>query len=112
MSLPNGEVIFNGRNIYQLSRQEMREVRKDFQMIFQDPYASLNPRMTVEEIISEPMEIHKVYKSSKERRNRVMELLNLVGLNEEHALRFPHEFQVDKGRGLELQGPCIKSKIH
>ena len=88
----DGEVIFNGRNIYQLSRQEMREVRKDFQMIFQDPYASLNPRMTVEEIISEPMEIHKVYKSSKERRNRVMELLNLVGLNEEHALRFPHEF--------------------
>ena len=88
----HGEVIFNGRNIYQLSRQEMREVRKDFQMIFQDPYASLNPRMTVEEIISEPMEIHKVYKSSKERRNRVMELLNLVGLNEEHALRFPHEF--------------------
>ena len=80
----HGEVIFNGRNIYQLSRQEMREVRKDFQMIFQDPYASLNPRMTVEEIISEPMEIHKVYKSSKERRNRVMELLNLVGLNEEH----------------------------
>ena len=88
----HGEVIFNGRNIYQLSRQEMREVRKDFQMIFQDPYASLNPRMTVEEIISEPMGIHKVYKSSKERRNRVMELLNLVGLNEEHALRFPHEF--------------------
>ncbi|NLW41121.1 MAG: ATP-binding cassette domain-containing protein [Tissierellia bacterium] len=88
----HGEVIFNGRNIYQLSRQEMREVRKDFQMIFQDPHASLNPRMTVEEIISEPMEIHKVYKSSKERRNRVMELLNLVGLNEEHALRFPHEF--------------------
>ena len=87
-----GQVIFKGKNIYELSRNEMQEIRKDFQMIFQDPYASLNPRMTVEDIIAEPLDIHKAYKSEKERRNRVMELLKLVGLNEEHASRFPHEF--------------------
>jgi len=61
-------------------------------MIFQDPYASLNPRMPVEDIIAEPLDIHKAYKSNKERRDRVIELLKLVGLNEEHAQRFPHEF--------------------
>ncbi|NLV88479.1 MAG: ATP-binding cassette domain-containing protein [Tissierellia bacterium] len=88
----DGELIFNGRNIYELSHREMQEVRKDFQMIFQDPYASLNPRMTVEEIIAEPLDIHRAYKSHKDRRNRVIELLELVGLNEEHANRFPHEF--------------------
>ena len=87
-----GQVIFKGKNIYELSRNEMQEIRKDFQMIFQDPYASLNPRMTVEDIIAEPLDIHNAYKSEKERRNRVMELLKLVGLNEEHASRFPHEF--------------------
>lgn len=88
----DGEVIFNGKNIYELSRQEMQEVRRDFQMIFQDPYASLNPRMPVEDIVAEPLDIHKAYKSHKERRNRVIELLKLVGLSEEHAQRFPHEF--------------------
>lgn len=88
----DGELIFNGRNIYGLSHQEMQEVRKDFQMIFQDPYASLNPRMTVEDIVAEPLDIHRIYKSHLDRRNRVIELLELVGLNEEHANRFPHEF--------------------
>lgn len=87
-----GEVIFNGKNIYDLSRTEMNEVRKNFQMIFQDPYASLNPRMTVEDIIAEPFEIHGIYKNRKEMHDRVLELLELVGLNDEHALRFPHEF--------------------
>ncbi len=88
----DGELIFDGKNIYELSHSEMREKRRDFQMIFQDPYASLNPRMTVEEIVGEPLEIHHIYKSYKERSNRVIQLLKLVGLNEEHALRFPHEF--------------------
>lgn len=87
-----GQVIFNGQNIYELSRHKMQDIRKDFQMIFQDPYASLNPRMTVEDIIAEPLDIHKAYKNKNERRNRVLELLKLVGLNEEHASRFPHEF--------------------
>ena len=87
-----GELIFNGQNVYDLSRKEMQEVRKNFQMIFQDPYASLNPRMTVEEIVAEPLDIHHAYKDKIERRERVVELLKLVGLNEEHAMRFPHEF--------------------
>jgi len=88
----DGEVIFNGRNIYNSSRAEMHKVRRDFQMIFQDPYASLNPRMTVEDIVAEPLDIHNDYKSKKERRDRVIKLLELVGLNDEHAMRFPHEF--------------------
>ncbi|WMM24280.1 ATP-binding cassette domain-containing protein [Tissierella sp. MB52-C2] len=88
----DGQLIFNGKNIYDLSRSEMREVRKNFQMIFQDPYASLNPRMTVEDIVAEPLDIHKAYENKEERRERVIELLKLVGLNEEHAMRFPHEF--------------------
>ncbi|WP_406242666.1 ABC transporter ATP-binding protein [Tissierella carlieri] len=87
-----GELIFNGQNVYDLSRKEMQEVRKNFQMIFQDPYASLNPRMTVEDIIAEPLDIHKSYKNNDERKDRIVELLRLVGLNEEHAMRFPHEF--------------------
>lgn len=87
-----GETIFNGKNIYELSRHEMQEVRRDFQMIFQDPYASLNPRMPVIDIIGEPLDIHKAYKNHKERYSRVIELLELVGLSEEHAQRFPHEF--------------------
>ena len=87
-----GELYFNGKNIYELPRHEMQEVRRDFQMIFQDPYASLNPRMTVEEIVAEPLDIHKVYRNQKEKHEKVIELLELVGLNEEHANRFPHEF--------------------
>ena len=88
-----GELIFNGKNIYELSRKEMEEVRKNFQMIFQDPYASLNPRMTVEDIIGEPLDIHKTYKTKEERRERIIELLELVGLGEEHAMRFPHWYK-------------------
>jgi len=88
----DGELIFNGENIYNLPRKKMQEVRKNFQMIFQDPYACLNPRMTVEDIIGEPLDIHKTYKSEKQRRERIVELLELVGLGEEHAMRFPHEF--------------------
>lgn len=88
----DGKVIFNGNDIFELSKSKMQDVRRDFQMIFQDPYASLNPRMNVEEIISEPLDIHKIYKDKKEKRKRVIELLELVGLNEEHAMRFPHEF--------------------
>lgn len=88
----DGKVIFNDNDIYTLSNHQMQEVRRDFQMIFQDPYASLNPRMTVEEIISEPLDIHKIYTNKKDRKKRVVELLELVGLNEEHAMRFPHEF--------------------
>ncbi len=88
----DGELIFNGKNIYNLSRKEMQEVRRNFQIVFQDPYASLNPRMTVEDIVAEPLDIHGAYKTREERSDRVIELLRLVGLGEEHVLRFPHEF--------------------
>ena len=70
----------------------MLPYRKQMQMVFQDPYSSLNPRMTVEDIIGEPLDVHKLCKNSKERRDRVMELMELVGLNAEHAMRYPHEF--------------------
>jgi len=88
----DGELFFNDKNIYTLSRKEMQEVRRNFQMIFQDPYASLNPRMTVEDIVAEPLDIFQAYKDKKERADRVAELLALVGLGEEHISRFPHEF--------------------
>lgn len=87
-----GELFFNNKDIYKLSRREMHDVRRNFQMIFQDPYASLNPRMTVEEIISEPLDVYRIYKNNKDRRTKVVELLEIVGLSEEHAMRFPHEF--------------------
>ncbi|MCR4397710.1 MAG: dipeptide ABC transporter ATP-binding protein [Firmicutes bacterium] len=86
-----GSVIFNGRDISHLSEQALFPTRRRMQMIFQDPYASLNPRMTVEEIVAEPMEVHLPL-SANERRERVMELLELVRLSPEHATRFPHEF--------------------
>ena len=86
-----GKVNFNGQNIFELKGNDLREVRKDMQMIFQDPYASLDPRMTVEDIVAEPLDIFNVLKG-KDRYNKVIELLELVGLSQEHAQRFPHEF--------------------
>ena len=84
-----GEIIIEGKKIEDFSNLELT---KKIQMIFQDPQASLNPRMTVGEIISEGMVIHKMYKNSDEMREKVYELLELVGLNREHINRFPHEF--------------------
>ncbi|MBP1889185.1 oligopeptide transport system ATP-binding protein [Clostridium moniliforme] len=86
-----GDVILNGKNITKLSNKEKREYSRVSQMIFQDPYASLDPRMTVGDIIAEGIDIHKLY-TGKERTEKIYELLNLVGLNKEHASRFPHEF--------------------
>ncbi|MBU5212359.1 dipeptide ABC transporter ATP-binding protein [Heyndrickxia oleronia] len=86
-----GEVLYNGKNIYDNNSSEMAKIRKDIQLIFQDPYASLNPRMTVEEIIGEPLTIHGEL-TGKKKRERILELLKLVGLNPEHINRFPHEF--------------------
>lgn len=87
----SGEVWFDGKNVPALSKDELRELRKDMQIIFQDPYASLNPRMTVGDIIGEPLHIHKLAKG-KEREKRIQELLDVVGLSSFHARRFPHEF--------------------
>jgi oligopeptide transport system ATP-binding protein len=89
----DGEVHFDGYDLSELnSRKADLNFRKDMQMIFQDPYASLNPRMKVEDIVAEGLDIHKLAKNSKERRQRVIELLEVVGLNEDHATRYPHEF--------------------
>jgi oligopeptide transport system ATP-binding protein len=86
-----GEVLFEGRNIYKMDRKETKEFSKKAQMIFQDPYASLDPRMTVGDIIGEGIDIHNMY-NARDRRDRIYELLETVGLNKEHASRFPHEF--------------------
>jgi oligopeptide/dipeptide ABC transporter ATP-binding protein len=87
----SGRIVINGRDITSLSRRQMREVRRELQIVFQDPYASLNPRMTVREIVAEPLRIHGQYRG-KQGRARVNELLRTVGLSPEHGNRFPHEF--------------------
>ena len=86
-----GKIVFDERDITKLKRRQMRPVRRDIQIVFQDPYASLNPRMTVREIVAEPLRIHGMYRGSEGRR-RVEELLRTVGLSPEHGNRFPHEF--------------------
>lgn len=88
----SGEIILKGNDITKLPEVEMKSVRKTIQMIFQDPYLSLDARMTAGEIIAEPMRIHNLYKSEVDLDKRVNELLRLVGLNEEHKIRYPHEF--------------------
>ena len=88
----DGEVIFDGKNIHQLDKKDMRSVRRQMQIIFQDPYASLNPRMTVADIIGEPMDIHNLAKNKKERNQKVEDLLERVGLLADHMKRYPHEF--------------------
>jgi oligopeptide/dipeptide ABC transporter ATP-binding protein len=87
----SGEVIFNGEDVFKLKGRSLNKLKKDMQIIFQDPYSSLNPRMTVEEIIGEPLDLHKIARG-QERRNRIIELLELVGLKADHINRFPHEF--------------------
>jgi oligopeptide transport system ATP-binding protein len=86
-----GKVVFKGENIVQLPREQMRHLRRQMQMIFQDPYASLNPRQTVADIIGEPIKVHGLAKG-KDLQERVLELLRRVGLNPYHANRYPHEF--------------------
>jgi oligopeptide transport system ATP-binding protein len=107
-----GKVIFEGKDLVQLKSEEMRQARRQIQMIFQDPYASLNPRMTVEEIIGEPLLVHNLA-HGKEIRNRVKELLELVGLNPAYVDRYPHEFsggqrqRIGVARSLALQPDLI-----
>jgi oligopeptide/dipeptide ABC transporter ATP-binding protein len=87
----SGRIVFNGRDITGFTRRQMREVRRELQIVFQDPYASLNPRMTVREIVAEPLRVHGLY-TRRQGRARIDELLRTVGLSPEHANRFPHEF--------------------
>ncbi|KHF39337.1 ABC transporter ATP-binding protein [Halalkalibacter okhensis] len=86
-----GQVLFNGQDVHKMNSKQKKAFNRHVQMIFQDPYASLNPRMTVTDIIAEGMDIHGLF-SKKKRLERVYELLETVGLNREHASRFPHEF--------------------
>jgi oligopeptide transport system ATP-binding protein len=87
-----GAAYYKGKDIFSIGKREMRAVRRNVQIVFQDPYASLNPRMTVGNIISEPWEIHSGVVAKKQRRNRVQELLEIVGLNPDHQNRYPHQF--------------------
>ena len=85
-----GEIIFDGKKIE--TRKDILEYRQKSAMVFQDPYSSLNPRMTVADIIGEPLDVHKMYKTKEERQARILELMSYVGLNSEHAARYAHEF--------------------
>ena len=98
----SGEVLFNGINITKLDSKKLRELRKDIQIIFQDPYSSLNPRITIGQAIMEPMQVHGILENDKARKARVIELLERVNMNESHFYRYPHEFS-----GGQRQRICI-----
>lgn len=98
----SGSVFYGGRDITQIDAYEMRKLRRKMQIIFQDPYASLNPRMTVEQILSEPLEIHELAHTKQEKHKRIFKLLDLVGLRRESIARYPHEFS-----GGQRQRICI-----
>lgn len=97
----SGKVIFDGKDVLRLNKEQLKELRRDMQLIFQDPYAALDGRMTIEEIIMEPLNVHKIG-TVKERKERVSNLLVKVGLKSEHKNRFPHEFS-----GGQRQRICI-----
>jgi len=88
----SGQIYYRGKDISNLSKEEERNLRKEIQIIFQDPFASLNPRITIGKAIQEPMEVHGLYENKIQRKEKVLELLKSVGLLEEHYSRFPHEF--------------------
>ena len=88
----SGEVIFDGKSVFDLKGKDLRNLRKEMQIIFQNPYASLNPRMTIGDIIAEPITVHKIYKKRSEINKRVRELLDIVGMLPAYSERYPHEF--------------------
>jgi peptide/nickel transport system ATP-binding protein len=97
-----GEILYNGKNIETISKTELRKLRKDLQIIFQDPYSSLNPRITVGSAIMEPMKVHKLNKNDKTRKLKVYELLEKVNLDKSYFYRYPHELS-----GGQRQRICI-----
>ena len=105
----DGDLFFDGKRI---DSQSIGSMRKDMQMVFQDPYSSLNPRMTVEDIIGEPLDVHKLYANAKERREKVLHLMELVGLNAEHATR-NRQSSCDKSEIYHLRRGCFRpGRIH
>ena len=109
----SGRVIYKDEDIYSLNGRDLRSMRRNIQIVFQDPYASLNPRMTVGDIIGEPFDIHPDVAPKGDRRKRVRELLDVVGLNPEHINRYPHQFsggqrqRIGIARGLALRPEII-----
>ncbi|SEF17690.1 ABC transporter ATP-binding protein [Jiangella alba] len=109
----SGKAYFHGQNIYDLQGKALRELRRNIQIVFQDPYSSLNPRMTVGDIIGEPFDIHPEAAPRGQRRKQVQELLDVVGLNPEHINRYPHQFsggqrqRIGIARGLALRPEII-----
>lgn len=98
----DGRIIYKGQNLTELSAKQMRELRRKLQIIFQDPYSSLNPRINIGNAITEPMKVHNLYANDRERKNKAIELLERVGMNESQFLRYPHEFS-----GGQRQRICI-----
>ena len=98
----SGSVIYNGKDVVAMDSSELRALRKDMQIIFQDPYSSLNPRMSIGQAILEPMKVHRLHDNDNQRKEKVMQLLKEVGLEEKHFHRYPHEFS-----GGQRQRVCI-----
>ncbi|MDF1699011.1 MAG: ABC transporter ATP-binding protein [Saprospiraceae bacterium] len=102
----SGSVVFEGKDLFSMDKSSLRKLRKDFQIIFQDPYSSLNPRMTVGEAIMEPLKVHNLYKDKQERKEKVIDLLEKVGMKADHYNRYPHQFS-----GGQRQRICVARSL-
>lgn len=101
----SGEVILKGQDFLKLKGEELKKARRNIKMIFQDPYSSLNPRMTVRDIIGEPVDIEHCYKTEEEREKLILDTMELVGLNRDFADRYPHEFSGGQRQRIGIAGP-------